>query len=434
MNSAYVSLLAAVVIGASLPGQNCTDNQFRLYLVNSQGVEAPNVINPATGTYSYTFTTQEVFLAFAPTLPSGTYYVHVTDPIGGPDEVLSTNDPLDRFVAVANNAGVITLSLPFTNGGTPPVFGLGLNGIGQSIRLAPFHSSLNEPCQFKAWYGDCWDLSNGPQNPYLLVGGFNSTLGQCCVRSYSDFHIGSGSGSDVCGVVFNDANGNGVRDAGEGGVGGLHVELGNGGTPQSATTAGNGSYCFLALAQGNYTVTLQLGTGSGYVVTTPASVAVVVNDCANHEVNFGVRHPALACNGHTIGFWRNPNGLPLVSQYGILATLPGLCLVNASGQHVAPATLSSWAAWLQAANATNMAYMLSAQLAAMHCNVLVGFVNPNCVANGGTLGNITIANLMQQAITSLCAHPYTPSGSPFRAAQEALKTALDRANNNLNWL
>ena len=42
------------------------------------------------------------------------YRKHVTDPIDGLDMVLSTNDPMDRFVTVQNDNGVITLSLPFS--------------------------------------------------------------------------------------------------------------------------------------------------------------------------------------------------------------------------------------------------------------------------------------------------------------------------------
>ncbi len=171
------------------------------------------------------------------------------------------------------------------------------------------------------------------------------------------------------------------------------------------------------------------------MVTTATSFVVVVSGCGNIAVpDFGLAQPLVAANGHTIGFWRNVHGRALVSQYGILATLPALCLVGANGVYVAPATLNAWASYLQNANAVNMAYMLSAQLAAMHCNVIVGFVSPNAVIHDSVLGNITIANLMQQARASLCLYSYTPTGHPQRAAQEVLKTALDRANNNQNWL
>ena len=78
--------------------------------------------------------------------------------------------------------------------------------------------------------------------------------------------------------------------------------------------------------------------------------------------------------------------------------------------------------------------MLSAQLLAMHCNVINGFVDPNCMIHDSCLGNITISELMQRSIVSLMAHGYTPPGSPWRAEQQRLKNALDDANNNRNWL
>jgi hypothetical protein len=41
---------------------------------------------------------------------------------------------------------------------------------------------------------------------------------------------------------------------------------------------------------------------------------------------------------------------------------------------------------------------------------------------------------MTTANTELCAHGVTLSGSPFRAFQECMKTTLDNANNNLNFV
>jgi hypothetical protein len=181
------SLGTTLVLAAAVAAQNCTDNQYRLYLVDQNGTPPP-VVNGRSA-----FPTEQVYLAFDPALPSGSYYVHVTDLIGGADEVRSTNDPKDRIVSVVNNAGVITLSLPF--GSTHPAFGRGLNGVGQSLPLGPFHSTTEEPSTFKAWYGDAWDLSLGPTSPYMILGGYNARLGRCRVRSYAWFTVGNGSGS-----------------------------------------------------------------------------------------------------------------------------------------------------------------------------------------------------------------------------------------------
>jgi hypothetical protein len=432
LSTKLLSFGAAAMFAASATAQACSDNLYRLHMVDAAGVVVPSEVDPVTGERVYLFNGESVYLAFDAALPSGTYYVHVTDPIGNGDEVLSENDPMDRFVSVTNNAGVISLSLPFTNNPNPAVFGLGLNGAGQSIRLSPFRSRPSEPCRFKAWYGDTWDLSFGPENPYLLLGGVNPTTGLCAVRSYESFRVGSGNGSDVSGVVFLDTDRDGVRDPGEAGAANWGVTLVTGTTSLAAQTNGNGEYRFVDVAAGSYTVELTLQPG--YVATTPSSHTIEVCGCADVAVEtIGVAHEAHRCDGHTIGFWRNRHGLCLVQHHHILRTLPALCLVDTCGRRVAPGNLCEFAGYLRCANAWNMAYMLSAQLLAMHCNVMVGFVDLDCVIRDRCLGNITIRELMARAAASLCAHPYTPPCSRFRREQEILKNALDNANNNRNW-
>ncbi|MEO7724793.1 MAG: hypothetical protein ABIU29_08930 [Chthoniobacterales bacterium] len=105
--------------------------------------------------------------------------------------------------------------------------------------------------------------------------------------------------------------------------------------------------------------------------------------------------------------------------------------------------------FLLGANATNMANMLSAQLAAMELNVShYGVANkfgagvngaaivsaPGCGNTGLNNQFISINDLMSAANTELGLHNLTTSGSPFRAYQECLKNALDDANNNRNFV
>jgi hypothetical protein len=433
LRNTFLGLSAAALLASATSAQFCGDNIYRLYLVDAAGNVAPKTVDPVTGVSYHQFTSEAVYLAFDPSLPSGTYYVHVTDtPIDGFDEVVSQNDPMDRFVSVTNTGGVITLSLPFSSNQNPAAFGVGLNGQGQSILLSPFRSSANSPCRWKAWYGDNWNLDNGPGNPYLLAGGIHPVTGACAVRSYEDFAVGDGNGSDVTGSVFHDADRDGVRDAGEGPLAGWQVKLVTDDTAVTATTDQDGRYRFPNVAAGSYSVELVLAPG--YVVTTAAAFAAEVCQCADVAVeDFGAATAMLPCNARTIGYWRNKHGLAKVQQFAILPTLPALCIVNTCGQYVAPGSLLSFKCWLQQANSWNMAYMLSAQLVAMHCNVLVGFVHPDCVIHDPCLGTLTISQLMQQAVASLCAHRYTPPWSCHRAHQAKLKNALDRANNNLIW-
>lgn len=430
LRTKLLSLATAALFTAAVSAQvNCSDNLYPLHLVDQNGVAAPKTLDPATGRFTYHFSSEAVYLAFDPTLASGTYYVHVTsDKL---EEVASTNDPMDRFVSVTNSGGVISLSLPYTDNQDPAVFGLGLGGQGQSI-LLKFRSSEFSPCRWKALIGDKWDLTNGSENPFLLDGGIHPVSGLCAVRSYDGFTIGDGNGSEVTGKVFRDEDRDGVRDAGEGGLANWQVRLTNTTSSVTATTDANGHYSFAAVPAGEYSVELVLQ--NGYIVTTAASHSIVVCDCADLEVNLlGAAVAMLPCNARTIGYWRNHHGLCKVQQFQILQTLPALHIVNMCGQYVAPGNIWSFKCWLQMANSWNMAYMLSAQLVAMHCNVMVGFVHPDCVINDPCLGQMTIAQLMQQAVASLCAHRYTPPCSPHRHAQSLLKNALDRANNNLIW-
>jgi len=80
-------------------------------------------------------------------------------------------------------------------------------------------------------------------------------------------------------------------------------------------------------------------------------------------------------------------------------------------------------------SATNMAYMLSAQLAAMELNIMFGNVNGNVNAFD-LCPHMTIGALVLAANDGLCTDGNTPSGDPNRAVQEALKNCLDALNNN----
>jgi hypothetical protein len=419
------ALVASLALGTVTLAQTCVPNQFPIRFVDAQGVLRP--VAP-DGTAQYP--DEAVFIAFDPSTPAGAYYVHVTG--GDPAAVLSANDPMDRFVAVTNTGGVITLALPFTQNPDPSLFGAGLNGQGQSLRLGALSNAASSPCQFKVFVGNTWDLQFGPTWPNIVRCN-DPFFPTPQIMSYGLFQIGSGNGTDVIGSVFLDADRDGHRDAGEGPAVNWQVRLVTASTSQLGTTDVAGNYVFLDVPAGSYTVELVLQ--NGWVATNTSTASVAVLGCANANVaGFGVAPSLLAHDGHTIGFWRNNHGIGLINQFNILPTFAALSLRNANGSLFAPTTTNQWKTWLQGANSVNMAYMLSAQLAAMHCNVLVGFVDSGSVITDPVLGNITIANLMAQAIASLQLYGFTPVGHPQRDAQTALKNALDNANNNLNWL
>ena len=152
-----------------------------------------------------------------------------------------------------------------------------------------------------------------------------------------------------------------------------------------------------------------------------------------------------AGGGKTLGFWSNKNGQALINGTD-LAMLTALNLRNAAGANFDPGTYAAFRTWILNATATNMAYMTSAQLAAMELNVFNGLVNGGSLLFAGTApagctvsglngaGFISVTDLMSAANASLGLYGVTLSGHPQRACQEFMKNALDNGNNNLNFV
>jgi len=73
----------------------------------------------------------------------------------------------------------------------------------------------------------------------------------------------------------------------------------------------------------------------------------------------------------------------------------------------------------------------------MALNVNNGLVDGNAIiyAPGTNMGPFTtVSDIMNEADASLAVYGDTTDPHPQRAYQEALKNALDKANNNLNFL
>ncbi len=226
-------------------------------------------------------------------------------------------------------------------------------------------------------------------------------------------------------LKFYDANANGIHDGGELEITGWQVSynLIPGLTPVLVDP----------IAPGDYTVAEGTPVETNWLHTTPTSVSVTIEDGENEIVKFG--NVCLgAGGGMTLGFWSNKNGQALVGADD-LAMLVALNLRNANGSHFDPASKLALKNWLLAGTAVNMANMLSVQLAAMELNVFNGKVSGDALVYGGpTLGFLTINALMTLANTDLGLHGNTTASGPERSYQEALKNALDAANNNLNFV
>jgi hypothetical protein len=176
-----------------------------------------------------------------------------------------------------------------------------------------------------------------------------------------------------------------------------------------------------------------------WINTTPTEVTVNVKFGERKDVKFG--NVCLGKGGgKTLGFWSNKNGAALITVNPDLNFLTSLNLRDGAGNDFNPTSYSQFRTWILGAKATNMAYMLSAQFAAMQLNVLNGLVNGNALiyAPGTTSANAqgfaTVNAVLAEANTSLGANGLTLAGHPERAHQAALKDALDNANNNLNFL
>ena len=174
---------------------------------------------------------------------------------------------------------------------------------------------------------------------------------------------------------------------------------------------------------------------SGIPASTGFTCTLAGSPPAAAQLNFG--NVCLGAGGGlTLGFWSNKNGQALFGDDD-LALMVTLNLRNPNGSAFDPISYPAFRTWLLSANATNMAYMLSAQLAAMELNVFNGKVDgsaPVYAPGLNALGFISVNNLMVAANTELGLHGLVPSDSPYRAYQEALKNALDRANNNQNFV
>ena len=241
------------------------------------------------------------------------------------------------------------------------------------------------------------------------------------------------------GNKFYDANANGVWDKpSEPGIAGWRIYKQPPVSADQTDTTTSGQYSFLVdKNSGLYNITegrpsTGFFPGTPWINTTAISGNVTVADADVAGPDFG--NVCLGAGGGlTLGFWSNNNGQNLINA-GDLTALQALNLRNANGSNFDPTTKGQVKTWLLSANATNMAYMLSAQLAAMTLNVRHNLVNGNQPVYAQGIGFITINNLMSAANTSLGLNGYTVAAGPVRTYQEQLKTALDKANNNLNFV
>ena len=344
-------------------------------------------------------------------LPDGSYCVQVTSPDG---TVLGVSAP-----------GAVTVS----GGEFVSCYRLSaiLNTATSGFTVPGYDDTNNPGGEYKVWVSTDCDFTN------------NST-------KTDNFKVRAGGGgpgdtATLCVTKFYDANANGVKDGNEQDITGWLFQVFAADNLQLTRFTPR---C-VVLDPGTYTVIEGTPIELNWVHTTPTQVDKTLVAGGTENVSFG--NVCLGPGGGlTLGFWSNKNGQKLETAYDF-TFLNSLCLVvGANGGHQQfSATLATAKTqlntWLLNATATNMAYMLSAQLAAMELNVRHGFVGGSalvyeqCLVDIGvsSTGFITINDLMTAANNSLCAHPVTKTAGTDRSYQECLKNALDDANNNKNF-
>jgi hypothetical protein len=144
--------------------------------------------------------------------------------------------------------------------------------------------------------------------------------------------------------------------------------------------------------------------------------------------------------GLTIGFWSNKNGLALITAADF-TNLNAFYLRNANGGNrdfvdTLAKNKTDYSKWLVAATATNMAYMLSAQMSATYLNVVHGQTNGSIVVDGTrtvsqeiAYANSLLANPIASGTFAGQNGSVTVQGSALRTEQERVKNILDKINN-----
>ena len=335
-------------------------------------------------------------------LPDGSYCVQVTDPSG--QTVLGMSDP--GAVTVAGGEFVQCYQLTSI-----------LKTASSGFTVPGFDDTPNPGGEYKVWVStDCnFDNNNSKTD--------NFQVKEECERA------------TVSVTSFYDANANGIRDTGEQDLMGWVFHAFSHDNLQIIRHTPRDLHPRI----GTYTMVESSTRESNWVHTNPSQVECTLDEYDTMFIDWG--NVSLGAGGaNAAAFWGNRDGQVLVNTAD-LGFLSSLYLRNATGADFNPATTKALSNWLLRNTTTNMAYALSAQLAAMELNVRHSFVNGSALVYApglllyGTVGLnsagfISVNDLMTAATAEIQVHGLTTSGSPDRAVQEALKDALEDANDN----
>jgi hypothetical protein len=339
-------------------------------------------------------------------LPDGSYCVQVTDPSG--QTVLGKSDP-----------GAVTVS----GGEFVDCYQLSaiLKTASSGFTVAGYDDTPNPGGEYKVWVStDCNFDNNSSKTD-------NFQVKQECERA------------SVSVTTFYDTNANGLRDAGEQDIVGWRFHVFSHDNLQIIRETPRLAHPRI----GTYTMVENSAREPNWVHTNSSQLECTLVEYDTMTVDWG--NVSIGAGGANVAaFWASRDGQALTTLDD-LAFMSSLYLRNAKGGDFNPATTKALSNWLLRATTTNMAYMLSAQLAAMELNVRHSYVNGSALVYApglllyGTVGLnsagfISINDLMAAAAAEIQAHALTASGSPDRAGQEALKDAFEDANNNKSFV
>lgn len=238
----------------------------------------------------------------------------------------------------------------------------------------------------------------------------------------------------LSGAKFYDRDMDGVWDLDEPPLEGWPITLVADGYSETVLTNAIGEYTFADLPAGHYEIhEAAPPVGSCWHQTAPEGGHYAL-DLHEDEIvsglDFGNVCMTTTTGGYTIGFWGNKNGqAKLAANPGWTALLSSLNLVKKDGTAFDPADYAAFKAWLRAAEATNMSYMLSAQMAATVLNI--NYMGARYSGYGVVIGGswVSIPSVIAQANAFLAANPVTTSGAA-RTTAEMYKDIFDGLNNN----
>jgi hypothetical protein len=366
-------------------------------------------------------------------LPDGYYHCQVTTPNG---VVLGKSDPLNPPIHVTNGSFDQSYRLVVI-----------LNTASSGFTVAGYDDTTSSGGVYKVWVSTDSSFANSA-----------SKTDNFKVKNFDEGPPPNPTPTgELCIVKFYDANVNGKFDLGEKEIPGWLFSVDGipsapPNTPIQTLLLASPSCTILDV--GIYSVTELDAVESHWIHTTPTVSSGIVLGADDHLTKEFGNVCIGPGGGKTLGFWSNKNGATVIAKGSGLAFLTGLNLVDGSGAPFDPGSYAAFRNWLLSGTAVNMSYMLSVQLATMELNVANGLVNgfglvyaPQLIpfsgkpGLGGILGVdpapdgfISVNALMDAANTELGLHGLVLSGNPYRAYQEALKDALDDANNNLNFV